>query len=65
MTTPEMLRHDALSEPCSDENFDFNHSLATSSHYSVDPKKELEERFDSSGITLAVRRVTVIESGCG
>ena len=35
-TTPAKLRNDAISEPWPDENFDFNHSLATSSRCGVD-----------------------------
>ena len=59
--TPARLRHDAIPEPRPDENFDFHHSLVTSFRCGVDTMlQELEERFNSSGMKLAVRRENVL-----
>ena len=59
--TPSKLRHDGKLEARLDENFDFHTSLVASFRSCVDIMlQELEERFDSPGITLAIRRENVL-----
>jgi len=64
--TPAKLRHDGKPEARSDENFDFHTSLVASFRSGVDIMlQELEDRFNSPGITLAIRRENVYtESSC-